>query len=121
MKQFFIIFLAVFIVLLNISASADQYVRGYTRSNGTYVQPYHRSSPNNSARDNFSYKGNANPYNGAVGSNRYIHDKTSPYYQGPDSHGRVGHSGSPGSYEVPIPNRVREIPLPYRVQEIPLR
>jgi hypothetical protein len=45
--------------------------------------------------DNFSYKGNVNPYTGAVGTNRYIHDKTSPYYQGPDSHGRVGHSGAP--------------------------
>jgi len=46
-------------------------------------------------RDNFSYKGNVNPYTGAVGTNRYLHDKTSLYYQGPDSHGRVGHSGAP--------------------------
>ena len=36
----------------------------------------------------------SNPYTGAVGTNRYIHDKTSPYYQGPDSHGRVGHNGA---------------------------
>jgi AMP-binding enzyme C-terminal domain len=30
----------------------------------------------------------------AQGTNRYIHDKTSPYYQGPDSHGRIGHRGA---------------------------
>jgi hypothetical protein len=45
--------------------------------------------------DNFSYKGNVNPHTGAIGTNRYIHDRTSPYYQGPDSHGRVGHNAGP--------------------------
>jgi hypothetical protein len=82
------------LIFFTTAAFADQYVHGYTRSNGTYVQPYYRSSPNGTVRDNFSYKGNVNPYTGAVGTNRYIHDKTSPYYQGPDSHGRVGHNGA---------------------------
>jgi hypothetical protein len=38
---------------------ADAYVsvRGYTRSNGTYVQPYVRSSPNAIKYDNYGYKG----------------------------------------------------------------
>ena len=94
MKRFSVIFLAIFVVILNISAFADQYVHGYTRSNGTYVRPYYRSSPNGTVRDNFSYRGNINPYTGAVGRNRYIHDRTSPYYQGPDRYGRVGHSGA---------------------------
>jgi hypothetical protein len=31
-----------FSVVLAWQAAADQYVHGYTRSNGTYVQPYHR-------------------------------------------------------------------------------
>jgi hypothetical protein len=79
MKRFPIIFLAFFFVFLNIPASGDQYVHGYTRSNGTHVQPYYRSSPNGTVRDNFSYRGNINPYTGAVGTNRYIHDTTSPY------------------------------------------
>src|SRR4029077_3797795 len=94
MNRFSVIFLAIFVVILNISAFANQYVHGYTRSNGTYVRPYYRSSPNGTVKDNFSYKGNVNPYTGAVGTNRYIHDKTSPYYEGSDSHGRVGHSGA---------------------------
>jgi hypothetical protein len=89
---------AVFTVCLVFFATvafADQYVHGYTRSNGTHVQPYYRSSPNGTVTDNFSYKGNINPYTGAIGSNRYIHDKTSLYYQGPGSHGRIGHNGAP--------------------------
>jgi hypothetical protein len=101
LKQLFGVFFVVcFVVCSAPSALADQYVHGYTRSNGTYVQSYYRSSPNNTVRDNFSYKGNVNPYTGAVGTNRYIHDRSSPYYQGPDRHGRVGHSaaGEPQGY-----------------------
>ena len=95
MKRILITFLLFVVVTWNLPAFAAQYVHGYTRSNGTYVGPYYRSSPNGTVTDNFSYRGNVNPYTGAVGTNRYIHDKTSPYYQGPDSHGRVGHSGAP--------------------------
>jgi hypothetical protein len=93
-KRILITFLAFVVVSWNIPAFGAQYVHGYTRSNGTYVRPYYRSSPNGTVGDNFSYRGNINPYTGAVGTNRYIHDKTSPYYQGPDSHGRIGHSGA---------------------------
>jgi len=95
MRQLPVAFVALCVALWSIStAFADQYVHGYTRSNGTYMQPYYRSSPDHTVTNNFSYKGNVNPYTGTVGTNRYIHDKTSPYYQGPDSHGRVGHSGA---------------------------
>jgi hypothetical protein len=132
-KRISIIFLACFVVAWNIPAFADQFVHGYTRSNGTYVRPYYRSSPNGTATDNFSYRGNVNPYTGAVGTNRYIHDKTSPYYQGPDSHGRVGHSGAPfqgegyGSSNSVIsnqpqtyrdPNSVSLCPPPFRMTEM---
>jgi len=49
-------------------ASADVYVRGYTRSNGTYVDSHSRSDPNNSRTDNWSSKGNYNPYTGRKGT-----------------------------------------------------
>ncbi len=42
-------------------------VSGYTRSDGTYVQPYFRTAPNSTNRDNFSTIGNVNPYNGKPG------------------------------------------------------
>ena len=43
-------------------SKSDVSVRGYYRSNGTYVKPHMRTAPNGTKRDNFSYKGNTNPY-----------------------------------------------------------
>ena len=42
-------------------------VSGYTRKDGSYVQPYFRTAPNSTNRDNFSTKGNVNPYTGKPG------------------------------------------------------
>ncbi len=42
-------------------------VNGYTRSNGTYVAPYYRTSPNSTRFDNYSTRGNYNPYTGKKG------------------------------------------------------
>lgn len=42
-------------------------VSGYYRKDGTYVQPYFRTAPNSTNRDNFSTKGNTNPYTGKPG------------------------------------------------------
>ncbi len=72
-------------------AYAQEYVHGYTRSDGTYVAPYYRSEPDDTVTNNYSYEGNVNPYTGEVGTNRYTHDETSPYYEGPDSNGDSGH------------------------------
>lgn len=35
---------------------SDVYVRGYYRSNGTYVQPYYRSKPDGIKTNNYSYR-----------------------------------------------------------------
>jgi len=53
------------------SALADVRVGGYFRSNGTYVQPHFRSSPNSTVIDNWSFKGNVNPYTGKIGTRSY--------------------------------------------------
>ncbi|MHB0790539.1 hypothetical protein [Bradyrhizobium sp. 5.13L] len=42
-------------------------VSGYTRSNGTYVQPYTATNPNSTQRDNYGTSGNYNPNNGTFG------------------------------------------------------
>ena len=55
-------------VLLSFNAFADTYVRGYTKQNGTYVEPHYRSSPNGTTLDNYSTKGNVNPYTGKEGT-----------------------------------------------------
>ena len=51
---------------------AQTYVNAYTRSNGTYVAPHVRSSPNYTKTDNYTTLGNVNPYTGSVGTRTYI-------------------------------------------------
>lgn len=47
---------------------AAQKVKGYTKKNGTYVAPHYKSTPNKSKFDNYSTKGNINPYTGKKGT-----------------------------------------------------
>lgn len=53
------------------AASADVFVNGYFKSNGTYVMPHFRSMPNSTVLDNWSYIGNVNPYTGSIGTSTY--------------------------------------------------
>lgn len=43
-------------------------VKGYTKKSGTYVAPHHRTAPNKTKMDNYSTKGNTNPYTGKKGT-----------------------------------------------------
>lgn len=62
------------ILLSGPDSFAGEYVNGYwkdTNHDGikdTYVQPYQRSEKNNSLLDNYSTKGNINPYTGKEGT-----------------------------------------------------
>lgn len=49
-------------------AAQDHYVRGYARSDGTYVAPHYQTNPNNTTSDNYSTIGNTNPYTGQPGT-----------------------------------------------------
>ena len=49
-------------IILSQSVVAHVSVSGYNRADGTYVQPHHRSSPNSTTSDNWSHRGNTNPY-----------------------------------------------------------
>ena len=61
--------IAIAILILSAQvAAADTYVRGYMKSNGTYVQPHYRSDANGTTLDNWSTKGNVNPYTGQYGT-----------------------------------------------------
>jgi hypothetical protein len=55
-------------MMFSFSAFSDTYVRGYYRKNGTYVQPHYRTNSNSTRLDNYSTRGNVNPYNGRVGT-----------------------------------------------------
>ena len=88
MKKFILLTLA--LCLFATTAFAG-WVNGYTRKNGTYVSGYNRSDSNGTVRDNYSYKGNKNPYTGKTGSNYYRDNPTSEYF------GTSGKSKSSGS------------------------
>ena len=49
-------------------SAAPVRVRGYTKRNGTYVKPHYRTAPNATKLDNWSTKGNVNPYTGKPGT-----------------------------------------------------
>ena len=59
---------AVIFSLPSQSYANDIWVKPYFRSNGTMVQPHLRTSPNRSTFDNYSTRGNSNPYTGKIGS-----------------------------------------------------
>ncbi len=67
-------------VLAASTAYADQYVNGHYRRDGTYVQGHYRSSPDGNSYNNWSTKGNVNPYTGRAGQD-------SPSYGGYGSYG----------------------------------
>ena len=72
-------------LMASTAASAQVYVHGYTRSNGTYVAPYYRTTPDSSILNNYSTYPNVNPYTGKVGTvNPYapstLYSNPSPSY-----------------------------------------
>ena len=67
-------------------------VSGYTRSNGTYVESHVRTMPNNTNWDNFSTKGNSNPYTGSTGHRARDYSRDAYNYGA----GHTIHTGSRG-------------------------
>lgn len=61
-------FLLLALAATSTSAIADSHVRGYYKKDGTYVAPHVRTSPNQTKVDNYSTKGNYNPYTGKQGT-----------------------------------------------------
>jgi hypothetical protein len=52
------------------SKSQSTNVKGYVKKDGTYVAPHKRSAPDKNFNNNWSTKGNSNPYTGKPGSQR---------------------------------------------------
>ncbi|MEM5559027.1 hypothetical protein AAHK07_10900 [Aliarcobacter cryaerophilus] len=67
MKKTLIIVYLIFCVNLY----ADQYVNGYSKSNGIYVKGHYKSSSNYTKNDNWTTKGNKNPYTYEKGTKSY--------------------------------------------------
>jgi hypothetical protein len=63
--------LASLLIVVSVMAQSNPHstaVKGYTKKNGTYVEPSHRTAPNHTQRDNYSTKGNTNTYTGKSGT-----------------------------------------------------
>lgn len=75
------------LLLLPGNSLADTYVNGYFRKNGTYVQPHYRSDPDGDPSNNWTTRGNVNPYTGELGTKAYPlyqnRTNSAPYIQPP--------------------------------------
>lgn len=59
--------LSFFFLIISSTSFSDEYVNGYYKKDGTFVQGYFKSSPNKTNVDNYSTQGNLNPYTGIEG------------------------------------------------------
>jgi hypothetical protein len=72
--------LAAMLLMTAAIATAQVHVNGYTKKDGTYVAPHQRTAPNTTTLDNYSTKGNVNPYTGQPGTkNPAPEDYQAPY------------------------------------------
>jgi hypothetical protein len=62
-----LVFLFTLFISVPALAAENHPVRGHMKKNGTYVQPHRQTNANHTQRDNWSSKGNANPYTGKQG------------------------------------------------------
>lgn len=53
---------------LGVSAAGSHATKGYIKKDGTYVAPSRATNPNSTKTDNYSSKGNVNPYTGKEGT-----------------------------------------------------
>lgn len=86
-----LILLAACLSMGTAAAAKDVYVRGYVRSDGTYVQPHYRSAPDSNPYNNYSTSPNYNPYTGRQGT---VTPYSTPSYSPPRY--------SPPTYSPPV-------------------
>jgi hypothetical protein len=60
--------LALLALSLGTAQGKTTFTRGYIKKNGTYVAPAAKTSPNRTKLDNWSTKGNSNPFTGKKGT-----------------------------------------------------
>jgi len=65
--------LAIFVGCVSVAgafAKSSHSVSGYTRKNGTFVAPHRQTDPDKTKTNNWSQKGNVNPYTGKEGTRK---------------------------------------------------
>jgi hypothetical protein len=71
MKRLTLLFSLVLTVCLTAQVNPHSTrVHSYTKKDGTHVQSYRKTQPNGTKKDNYSHKGNTNPYTGKKGTKK---------------------------------------------------
>lgn len=82
MKNFLILFALLF-SLITSAQQGDVYVQSYLKSDGTFIPDHYRTPKTETINDNYTTKGNVNPYNGRPGyiprEGNYKNTKTQTY------------------------------------------
>ena len=82
------IYIVIMLVMFANVVSADQYVNGYVRKDGSYVEGYQKSSPDGSIYTYYSTQGNTNSSASNVSLENPLKSVwDSRYYSEPSSHG----------------------------------
>jgi len=66
MRKFILAVLAATLIAQPLLAQVR--VKGYVKKDGTYVAPHYRSAPDGNRFNNYSARGNINPYTGKAGT-----------------------------------------------------
>jgi len=81
-----LLIVAVFALVPTI-ATAQTHVDGHYRRDGTYVPPHYRTSPDGNTFNNWSTRGNVNPYTGERGTVDPYKQQSPSYGSGPSGYG----------------------------------
>lgn len=97
---------------LQFQLHAQVHVKGYYRSNGTYVEPHERTRPNSTVVDNYSYPGNNNPNAAQAGSTekKYFGPSPSPKYYTISEGAKFNPDGKQRIYTTKAEVNLRESP-----------
>jgi hypothetical protein len=86
--------IALLAIVSGVAFAGDVYVQPHVNRNGTYVQGYHRTTPDSNPYNNYSTQGNVNPYTGQAGTvNPYqqpSYQQPQPVYQGGNNRAMSG-------------------------------
>ncbi|MHA1470959.1 MAG: hypothetical protein ACTSSP_10440, partial [Candidatus Asgardarchaeia archaeon] len=94
------------VIMMSLATSllmADVSVKGYYRKNGTYVAPHYRSNPDGNPYNNWSTKGNINPYTGKIGTKSVgvgSYNSAIGYIKNYDTRKNCIYQKSPEGYEI---------------------
>ncbi|BAU37858.1 hypothetical protein APT_00776 [Acetobacter pasteurianus NBRC 101655] len=108
---------------IHAEAVGSHYVHGYFRKNGTYVSPHYQTNPDGNPYNNWSTRGNINPYTGKLGTKApyergYGNGSFAPTYSSPQYYAPI----IPPSYPYISPpsnlnwNIPIQIPLPLIIE-----